>query len=217
MVMVEWGDVVTYLCRSPLSPGPQVQPETDSTSPLISVQLPLSLQHTYMHAHIYKYVYIYIYMYTQCTNELPTWTPWACCSTDSTAGLLNGPWINIWWLTWQTLNFLLFLIFITHHMGPTVTFDSVFILELEMTTQAGVNLWHYSVPIELKRKLSGDDNSWKLGLQWKPFWPSGSGQQIIVGGDWEVNKQQVSQQYWTMDMVSSWRRGGKRRVSDCGR
>lgn len=165
----------------------------------------------------YINTYIYVYIYTQCTNELPTWTPWACCSTDSTAGLLNGPWINIWWLTWQTLNFLLFFIFITHHMGPTVTFDSVFILELEMTTQAGVNLWHYSVPIELKRKLSGDDNSWKLGLQWKPFWPSGSGQQIIVGGDWEVNKQQVSQQYWTMDMVSSWRRGGKRRVSDCGR
>lgn len=36
----------------------QVQPEpTDSTSPLISVQLPLCLQHTDMHAYIYKYLY----------------------------------------------------------------------------------------------------------------------------------------------------------------
>lgn len=44
----------------------------------------------------------------------------------------------------------------------------------------------------------------------------GSDQQIIVGGDWEVNKQQVSQQYWTVDMDSPWPEG-REAASDRGR
>lgn len=37
----------------------------------------------------------------------------------------------------------------------------------------------------------------------------------IVGGDWEVNKQQMSQQYSPVDMFPSRPRGGKQRASDC--
>lgn len=74
-----------------------------------------------------------------------------------------------------------------------------------MTAWAGVNLWLYSVLNEFKRKLSGEWRSWDSSGS--HFGLVGSDQQIILGGDWEVNKQQVSQQYWTVDMDSPWPKG----------
>lgn len=145
-------------------------------------------------------------MYTWCTDELPTWTRWLC--RQCTAGLLNGPWIN----TADTADFVIFstffffFIFTTNHEGPTVTLDFYF-EKPKIPTRAGVNLWHHSVPFELKGNCQGTAGSWDSSGS--HFGPIGSGQRTIVGGDWEMNKQQVSQQYSPVDMVSSRARGGK--------
>lgn len=111
-------------------------------------------------------------------------------------------------LTADTADSLPFFVFITHRVGPTVTFDSGFIKEPEMTARAGVNLWHYSVPIELKGNCQGTMTAGSWDSSGSHFGPVGPGQRTIVGGDWEVNKQQVSQQYSPVDTVSSRPRGG---------
>lgn len=65
------------------------------------------------------------------------------------------------------------------------------------------------------RKLSGENDSWKLGLQLKPFRPFWV-RPTLVGGDWEVNKQQVNQQYSPVDTVSSRPRWGERQACNSG-
>lgn len=65
------------------------------------------------------------------------------------------------------------------------------------------------------RKLSGENDSWKLGLQLKPFRPFWV-RPTLVGGDWEVNKQQVNQQYSPVDTVSSRPRWGERHACNSG-
>ena len=105
----------------------------------------------------------------------------------------------------------------THHVGPTVTLDSVYISQPKPTPTAGVNLWHYSVPIELKEDCQGTKTAGSWDSSGSHFGPIGSGQRTFVGGDWEVNKQQVSQQYSPVDTISSQPRWGMRWVSDFGR
>lgn len=50
------------------------------------------------------------------------------------------------------------------------------------------------------RKLSGHSDSWKLAPQ-LIFSPVGSAQETLLGGDWKVNKQQLSQQNPPEDMT----------------
>lgn len=194
----------------PLDPKSSWKP-TDSTSPLISVQLPLGLQHTDMHAHIYKS--IHTHTHTQWTNESPIWTPWARCSTDCTAVLLNGPWINIWQLTWQTVNFLPIFIFITHHMGPTVTFDADFILEPEMTARAGVKLVTLQCADWTQKETDGMNTDGSWDSSGSHFGLVGSGQWTIVGGDWDVKNEWVS----SIGLWIWFHPGGGGQVRDCGR
>lgn len=108
-----------------------------------------------------------------------------------------------------------FFFFITHHWGPRVTLISVFIWEPETTTRAEVNMWHYCVPIELTADCQGRTTAGSWDSSWSHFGPFGV-RPTLVGGDWEVNKQQVNQQHSPVDTVSSRSRWGQRRACSGG-
>lgn len=170
-----WWEGMLSLTSAHLYPF-QVQPEpTDSTSPLISVQLPLCLQHTDMHAYIYKYLY---------SAQMSCQHGPIGCAAPPTVYSRSFNWSVVQHLTFSLFSF----IFMTHHVGPTVTLDSVFISQPKPTPRAGVNLWHYSVPIELKGDCQGTKTAGSWVSSGSHFGPIGSGQRTFVGGDWEVNK-----------------------------
>lgn len=70
------------------------------------------------------------------------------------------------------------------------------------------------MPFELKGNCQGTAGSWDSSGS--HFGLIGSGQRTIVGGDWEMNKQQVSQQYSPVDMVSSRGRENGERATVAG-
>ena len=174
-----WWEGMLSLTSAHLYPF-QVQPEpTDSTSPLISVQLPLCLQHTDMHAHIYKYLY---------SAQMSCQHGPVGCAAPPTVYSRSFNRSVVQHLTFSLFFFFFFFVLMTHHVGPTVTLDSVYISQPKPTPTAGVNLWHYSVPIELKEDCQGTKTAGSWDSSGSHFGPIGSGQRTFVGGDWEVSK-----------------------------
>ena len=200
-----WWEGMLSLTSAHLYPF-QVQPEpTDSTSPLISVQLPLCLQHTDMHAHIYKYLYS---AQMSCQHG-----PVGCAAPPTVYSRSFNRSVV------QHLTFSLFFFFFFRFNDTPRGTNSHSGFSLYFTTQTNTNSRGEFMTLQCadwtQRRLSGDKDCWKLRLQWKPFWPDWVRPTDFCG--WWLGGKQVSQQYSPVDTISSQPRWGMRWVSDFGR
>lgn len=162
----------------------QVPPETGRfylTSHLKGAR-PLPAAHTHKHAQRYKYTDI-------CTESAQR-----TCKHGPSECLLYGPQIN----SWNSVPPLFFRLYRTK-FGTKSHFEFLFKnLKWQHCRYESVNLdlcadWTW-------KKLSGHGDSWKLAPQLN-FSPVGSAQETLVGGDWKVNEQQLSQQHPPEDMT----------------
>lgn len=149
----------------------QVQPETDRfylTSHLNAAAL--CLRHSDMHVHIYKYACIYIDIYVHTVHKwVANMNPLSVLlHRQCTACLLHGQWNNCKQLTWQP--FSLFHFFHTPR-GTNCHFGFCFYLGTWNDNEGRGEFVTLQCADWTQRKLSEDNDSWKLGLQWKPFWP----------------------------------------------
>lgn len=175
MTVVVGGDVVTYLCRPPLSPVPvsspawnrQILPHLSSQCSCLSVCNTLTCMRTYINIYCIYTVYVHTVHKWVANMDLLSMLLHRQCA----AGLLNGPWINIWQLTWQTWSFSPPFHFCHTPRGTNSHFGFCFHLGTWKHSEGRGEFVTLQCADWTQRKLSGENDSWKLGLQWKPFWP----------------------------------------------
>lgn len=147
----------------------QVQPETDRfylTSHL-SVAAPLSATHWHACTHIKN-----MYMYTQCTDELPTWTRWACCSTNSVRAMDQH-------LTADMAEHSLPFFHLYHTpCGTNSQFGFCFHLGTWSDSEGRGEL--YSMPIELKGNCHGTTTAGSWDSSGSHFGPGANGLLWVV-------------------------------------
>lgn len=210
MVVVGGGNVVTYLRRPRLSPVTcfkfSLKP-TDSTSLTshLSAAAP-SVCNTLTCTHGYKNTL------THSTQMSLQWTQQVCCffnsilqvfqtgrgsSFNSRHGELSFSPASSWsFITWDQQSLWIYFCLGTWNdnegRGEYVTLQCAD--------------WTY-------RNCQGTTTAGSWDSSGSHFGLIESGQWTNVGGDWEVNKQQVCQQYSPVDMVSSWGEGNNERAT----
>lgn len=185
-----------YLCRPPLSPEPvsspawnrQILPHLSWQCSCPSVCNTLTCMRTYININIYIYVHT-VHIWVASTD------PGVCCSTNSVQQVFQTMDQH---LTADMAKLVIFSFFHFYHTprGTNRHFRFCFYLETWNHSEGRGGFVTLQRADWTQRKLSED--SWKLGLQWKPFWPDWvrSGLLWVATGRWMNSKRVSSIRLW---------------------
>lgn len=200
-----------YLCRPPLSPEPvsspawnrQILPHLSWQCSCPSVCNTLTCMRTYININIYIYVHtVHIWVASM--------DPGVCCSTNSVQQVFQTMDQH---LTADMAKLVIFSFFHFYHT-PRGTNRHFLFLFRNLKSQRGQR-WICDITacrLNSKETVRGQ---LEAGTPVEAILTRLGQIRTIVGGDWEVNEQQTSQQYSPVDMFSSRPRGGMQRVRDC--